>query len=153
MRRGLLVVALGVALVVPAPGVPLGRSAARPGRQRRVSVEAAATSVLQEAIADDVRATVLGLNDSVIIGAALVGSLLAPVSVALVGGGPTLGHHRRRSRARGRMGPHPFLHPAPATTSGLPSGVSRQEAHEEEANRHHADASLSPSRACSAHSC
>ncbi len=52
-----------------------------------MSVEAAATSVLQEEVSDEVRATVFGLNDSVIVGAALVGSLLAPVSVELVGGG------------------------------------------------------------------
>ena len=67
-----------------------------------VSVEAAATSVLQEAIDDDVRATVLGLNDSIIIGAALVGSLLAPVSVELVGGGRSCSSRLgRRSRPDG----------------------------------------------------
>ena len=94
-----------------------------------MSVEAAATSVLQEAIADDVRATVLGLNDSVIIGAALVGSLLAPVSVELVGGGPALGIIALGLALA--AGWARTSTPAPATTSGLPSGVSRQEAHEE----------------------
>ncbi len=132
MWRGLLVVALGIALVVPAPGVhwallPLALAGAA-----AVSVEAAATSVLQEAIDDDVRATVLGLNDSIIIGAALVGSLLAPVSVELVGGGPALGIIAvGLALAAGWARRSASVTPAPATTGGLPSGVSRQEAHED----------------------
>jgi predicted MFS family arabinose efflux permease len=90
MRRGLFLVALGVLLVVPAPSigwalVPLALAGAA-----AVSVEAAATSVLQEGVSDEVRASVFGLNDSVIVAAALVGSLMAPVSVELVGGGPAL---------------------------------------------------------------
>ncbi|WP_027863295.1 MFS transporter [Marmoricola sp. URHB0036] len=90
MRRGLFLVALGVLLVVPAPSigwalVPLALAGAA-----AVSVEAAATSVLQEEVSDEVRASVFGLNDSVIVAAALVGSLLAPVSVEVVGGGPAL---------------------------------------------------------------
>ena len=90
MRRGLFLLALGVLLVVPAPSigwalVPLALAGAA-----AVSVEAAATSVLQEEVSDEVRASVFGLNDSVIVAAALVGSLLAPVSVEVVGGGPAL---------------------------------------------------------------
>ena len=90
MRRGLFLVALGVLLVVPAPSigwalVPLALAGAA-----AVSVEAAATSVLQEEVSDEVRASVFGLNDSVIVAAALVGSLMAPVSVEVVGGGPAL---------------------------------------------------------------
>jgi MFS family permease len=90
MRRGLMLVALGVLLVVPAPTigwtlVPLAVAGAA-----AVSVEAAATSVLQEEVPDEVCASVLGLNDSVIVAAALVGTLLAPVAVEVVGGGPAL---------------------------------------------------------------
>ncbi len=127
VRRGLLLVALGILLVVPAPSlhwalVPLALAGAA-----AVSVEAAATSILQEGVADDVRATVLGLNDSVIIAAALVGSLIAPVSVEVVGGGPALG-----ATALGLALAAWWARTAATTTPtrGLTSGDSRQETHE-----------------------
>lgn len=90
MWRGLLVVALGVALVVPAPSVVWSLAPLALAGAAAVSVEAAATNVLQEEVADDVRATVLGINDSVIVAAALVGSMLAPVSVQVAGGAAAL---------------------------------------------------------------
>ncbi len=90
MRRGLVLVALGVVLVVPAPTIGWALVPLAVAGAAAVSVEAAATGVLQEEVSDEVRATVFGLNDSVIVAAALVGSLLAPVSVELVGGGPAL---------------------------------------------------------------
>jgi hypothetical protein len=122
MHRGLLLVALGIVLVVPAPSiewalVPLGIAGAA-----AVSVEAAATSVLQEGVSDEVRATVFGLNDSLIVGAALVGSLLAPVSVELVGGGPALA-----ATAAGLALAAWWARASAAPTSGLPSGISDQE--------------------------
>ena len=49
-------------------------------------MEAAATGVLQESVPDEVRATILGLNDSIIIAAALVGALAAPALVEVTGG-------------------------------------------------------------------
>ncbi len=129
MWRGLLLVAIGILLVVPAPGlhwalVPLALAGAA-----AVSVEAAATCVLQEAVADDVRATVLGLNDSVIIAAALVGSLLAPVSVEVAGYGPSLGVTALGLALAAWWARSTVAQATTATTSGLPSGVSRQEAH------------------------
>ncbi len=126
MWRGLLLVAVGVLLVVPAPDlhwalVPLALAGAA-----AVSVEAAATNVLQEVVADDVRATVLGINDSVIVAAALVGSLIAPVSVEAFGGGPALA-----ATAVGLAAAAWWARAAsaavPAPTRGLPSGVSGQE--------------------------
>jgi predicted MFS family arabinose efflux permease len=132
MWRGLLVVALGIALVVPAPGVHWALLPLAVAGAAAVGVEASATSVLQETIDDDVRATVLGFNDSVIIGAALVGSLLAPVSVELVGGGPALGIIAvGLVLAAGWARTSVPATPAPVTTRGLPSGFSRQEAHED----------------------
>jgi hypothetical protein len=91
MWRALLLVACGILLVVPAPTVgwtlvPLAVAGAA-----AVGVETAATSVLQEEVPDDVCASVLGINDSVIVSAALVGTLLAPVSIEVVGGGTALG--------------------------------------------------------------
>ena len=90
MRRALLVVAIGVLLVVPAPSIGWALVPLAVAGAAAVSVEASATAVIQEAVSDEVRATVFGLNDSVIVAAALIGSLLAPVSVAVVGGGPAL---------------------------------------------------------------
>ncbi len=87
---GLALLAVGLVLVVPVPSlgwalVPLALAGAA-----AVGVEAGATAVLQEHVCDEVRASVLGINDTVIIAAALVGSLVAPVAVGLVGGGVLL---------------------------------------------------------------
>lgn len=89
--RGMCLFALALVLVAPAPSVswsllPLGLAGAT-----AVSIEAAATGVLQECLSDDLRASVLGLNDSVIVAAALLGSLVGPLSVELLGGPAVLG--------------------------------------------------------------
>ncbi len=133
MWRGLLLVALGVVLVVPAPSVhwalvPLALAGAA-----AVSVEAAATNVLQEVVADDVRATVLGVNDSVIVAAALVGSLVAPVSVETIGSGPALTATALGLAATAWWARATAHHGAvvPAPTRGLPSGSGSQETHED----------------------
>ncbi|MET0840135.1 MAG: MFS transporter [Marmoricola sp.] len=86
MRRGLVLAGLGLLLLTPAPGlvwalVPIAVLGAA-----SVGVEAAATGVLQESVPDEVRATILGLNDSIIISAALLGALAAPALVAVTGG-------------------------------------------------------------------
>jgi hypothetical protein len=86
MRRVLPLLALGLVLVVPAPSVAWALIPLALAGAAAVSVEAAATGILQEAVPDEVRATVLGINDSVIIGAALAGSLVAPLAVELLGG-------------------------------------------------------------------
>ena len=86
MCRGLPLLALGLVLVVPAPSVGWALVPLVLAGAAAVSVEAAATGVLQETVSDEVRATVLGINDSVIIGAALIGSLAAPLAVQLLGG-------------------------------------------------------------------
>ena len=125
MRRSLLLVALGVLLVAPAPTigwalVPLAIAGAA-----AVSVEASATSVLQEEVSDDVRASVFGLNDSIIVAAALIGTLLAPVSVKVVGGGPALA-----ATAVGMALAAWWARPSTPATGGLPSGISGQETDE-----------------------
>jgi MFS family permease len=84
---GLVLMGAGLVLVVPVPSlgwslIPLALAGAA-----AVSVEAGATAVLQEQVQDEVRASVLGINDAVIIAAALVGSLVAPPAVEVVGGG------------------------------------------------------------------
>jgi hypothetical protein len=91
IRWGLLLLALGLALVVPVPSVGWALAPLALAGAATVSIEAGATAVLQEHVRDEVRATVLGINDTVIIAAALVGSLVAPVAVELLGGGWLLG--------------------------------------------------------------
>ena len=86
LRHGLLLLAVGVGLVVPASSVGWALAPLALAGAASVAVEAAATGVLQDELPDEVRATVLGLNDTVIITAALVGSLLAPIAVQGLGG-------------------------------------------------------------------
>ncbi len=91
IRWGLLLLALGLVLVVPVPSLAWSLAPLALAGAAAVSVEAGATAVLQEHVCDEVRATVLGINDTVIIAAALVGSLIAPVAVEAVGGAVLLG--------------------------------------------------------------
>jgi len=83
---GLGLLALGLVFVVPVPSLGWALAPLALAGAAAVSVEAGATAVLQEHVCDEVRASVLGINDTVIIGAALVGSLVAPLAVGLVGG-------------------------------------------------------------------
>ena len=99
-----------------------------------VSVEAAATSVLQEVVSDDVRATVLGINDSVIVAAALVGSLIAPVSVEAGRRRSCAGRHRRRPRRSRRGGRGPPRRRS-RTHRGYRRGSARQETDEDAPDR------------------
>ncbi len=87
IRWGLLLLALGLLLVIPAPSLGWSLAPLSLAGAATVSIEAGATALLQEHVGDEVRASILGLNDTVIIAAALVGSLVAPVAVAVVGGG------------------------------------------------------------------
>jgi MFS family permease len=90
MSRGL--VAMGLLLVAvslaPALGWAVGPLALVGAVA--VRVEAAATALLQERLPNAVCASVLGLTDTVMVGAALVGSLVGPLLVALVGPLPVL---------------------------------------------------------------
>jgi hypothetical protein len=86
IRWSLVLLATGLVLVTPAPSVGWSLAPLALAGAAAVSVEAGATAVLQEHVGDEVRASVLGINDTVIIAAALVGSLLAPVAVDLLGG-------------------------------------------------------------------
>lgn len=91
VRRGLCLLSVGLVLVVPVPSVGWALAPLALAGAVAVSIEAAATGVLQETVSDEVRATVLGINDSVIIAAALVGSLVAPMAVELLGGALLMG--------------------------------------------------------------
>lgn len=86
---GLCLMALGLVLVAPVPTLAWSLAPLALAGAAAVSVEAGATAVLQEHVPDEVRATVLGLNDTVIIAAALLGSLVAP-SVTDAAGGATV---------------------------------------------------------------
>lgn len=74
----LLFVAGSQALVVAlAPLALIGAAA--------VQVEAASTGILQDAVPDSLRATALGLADTAMVAAALLGALVGPVLTGLVG--------------------------------------------------------------------
>ncbi len=88
--RGLAVVA-GAVLVVavsPVPWVALVPLAL--GGASAVVVESVLTGTLQEAVPDRYRAGALGVGDTVMVGACLVGSLLTPTCVAVIGARPTI---------------------------------------------------------------
>ena len=55
-----------------------------------VQVESAATGIIQTHAPDRVRASVLGVTDTAMVGAAMVGAFAAPVAVAGVGSRPVL---------------------------------------------------------------
>ncbi|MFN8192804.1 MAG: MFS transporter [Nocardioidaceae bacterium] len=85
VRTGLVAMGLALVTVAPTPALvwallPLALVGAV-----AVHVEAAATSILQEAVPDAVRASVLGLADTTMVGAALLGSLLGPALVEAAG--------------------------------------------------------------------
>jgi MFS family permease len=84
-RTGLLLLVTALAAVTSSghvgwalPGLALVGAAA-------VHVESAVTEQIQDAVPDEHRAGTLGLTDSVMVGAALVGSLLAPTLVSALG--------------------------------------------------------------------
>ncbi|SOC56619.1 MFS transporter [Ornithinimicrobium cerasi] len=90
VRQGLALVGAGLVLAAAAPSVVWALGPLALVGAAAVHAEAAATAVLQVRVPDDVRASVLGLGDAAMIGAALLASLLAPPVARLVGGGPTL---------------------------------------------------------------
>ena len=88
--RGLLVISVAVALVaatpVPWPALPLLALASAIG----VVIESLLTGTLQVAVPDRYRAGALGLADTVMVGACLVGSLVAPALATYAGARPAL---------------------------------------------------------------
>ncbi|MEO7350363.1 MAG: MFS transporter [Marmoricola sp.] len=90
IRWGLVLLATGLVLVVPVPSLGWSLAPLALAGAAAVSVEAGATAVLQEHVDDEVRATVLGINDTVIVAAALLGSLVAPLAVDFIGGAALL---------------------------------------------------------------
>ena len=88
--RGLLTLGVAVALVaatpVPWPALPVLALAGASG----VVVESLLTGTLQDAVPDRYRAGALGLADTVMVGACLVGSLVAPTLARYAGARPAL---------------------------------------------------------------
>lgn len=88
--RGLTAVAVAVALVaatpVPWPALPLLALAGAGA----VVIESLLTGTLQDAVPDRYRAGALGLADTVMVGACLVGSLVAPALARYAGARPAL---------------------------------------------------------------
>ncbi len=82
LRRGMALAALGLLLVTVAPTMLLACAPLLLVGASAVGVEAAATELLQRAVPDERRAGVLGVGDSVMVLAALVGALVAPTLAA-----------------------------------------------------------------------
>ena len=89
-RHGLALVAVSVVAVVPAQRVGWALVPLAVLGAASVAVESSATGLLQDELPDEVRATVLGITDTAIVGAAMIGSLVAPVAVTHLGGPATL---------------------------------------------------------------
>ena len=89
-RSGLVTIGVVVAVVaatpVPWPALPLLALAGATG----VVIESRVTGALQDVVPDRFRAGALGLADSVMVGACLVGSLLAPALASHAGARPAL---------------------------------------------------------------
>ena len=81
-----MAVALVAATPVPVAGAPLLALAGATG----VVVESRLTGTLQDAVPDRYRAGALGLADTVMVGACLVGSLVAPALATYAGARPAL---------------------------------------------------------------
>ncbi len=88
--RGLVTIGAAVALVaatpVPWPVLPVLALAGASG----VVVESLLTGTIQDAVPDRYRAGALGLADTVMVGACLVGSLVAPALATYAGARPAL---------------------------------------------------------------
>jgi hypothetical protein len=88
--RGLGTIGVAIALVaatpVPWPALPLLAVAGATG----VVIESLLTGTLQDAVPDRYRAGALGLADTIMVGACLVGSLVAPVLARYAGARPAL---------------------------------------------------------------
>jgi MFS family permease len=88
--RGLVTIGVAVGLVaatpVPWPALPMLALAGAAG----VVVESLVTGTLQDAVPDRYRAGALGLADTVMVGACLVGSLVAPTLARYAGARPAL---------------------------------------------------------------
>ena len=83
-RIGVLVVAAGLLVTAGSPTalwalLPLGVAGAA-----SVHAESAATGIIQAEAPDEVRAAMFGLADACMVGAAMVGALLAPIVAAVV---------------------------------------------------------------------
>jgi MFS family permease len=89
-RRGLMAIGAAVALVavtpVPWPALPLLALVGATG----VVIESLVTGTLQDAVPDQYRAGALGVADTIMVGACLVGSLVAPTLATYAGARPAL---------------------------------------------------------------
>lgn len=90
MARGLLVAAVALTAASGAPSAWWAVAPLLVVGAAAVGVEAAATELLQDTVPDHRRAGVLGLGDSVMVLAALLGALLAPPLAGVWGPRPVL---------------------------------------------------------------
>jgi hypothetical protein len=85
LRASLLLSGAGFAAAGLAPGVAVAAAPMAVAGAALTVVECACTDVLQRSVPDHVRAFSLGLADTAMVSAALLGALVAPALVTLVG--------------------------------------------------------------------
>jgi MFS transporter len=127
-RLGLLLFGLTIGLVPLAPALTWAVLPLAVAGAATVHVEGALTETIQDGVPNNARAGVLGLTDSVMVGAAMLGSLVAPWFAATIGargllvvlaavavsGAASCGAWRRRR-------PQPVMIPLQRTASARPS--------------------------------
>ena len=84
-RHWLAVMAVCLAGVAPAPSLWLAVPLLAVAGAAAVQVEIVATALVQQAVADRLRASVLGLTDTAMVAAALLGALVAPTLAGAFG--------------------------------------------------------------------
>ena len=84
-RAGLVLLGAALAVLPLSPALGWALPSLAAAGAAAVHVEGAVTETLQDAVPDEHRAGILGLTDSVMVGAALLGSLLAPWLATVVG--------------------------------------------------------------------
>jgi MFS family permease len=127
-RLGLLLFGLTIGLAPLAPALTWAVLPLAVAGAATVHVEGALTETIQDGVPDNARAGVLGLTDSVMVGAAMLGSLVAPWIAATIGargllvllaavavtGAASYGAMRRPR-------PQPVMIPAQRTASSRPA--------------------------------
>jgi MFS family permease len=85
VRWGMLLLGAPLLLVAGSPALVVALAPLALIGAAAVQVEAASTGILQDAVPDSLRATALGLADTAMVAAALLGALVGPLLLGVVG--------------------------------------------------------------------
>ncbi len=88
LRGSLAITGTGFAIAGLAPAVTVAVAPLAAAGAAGTTVECVCTDVLQQSVPDHVRAFSLGLTDSIMVSAAMLGSMIAPVLASAIGARP-----------------------------------------------------------------